>query len=107
MFFKFLIRHVKNNFDDYEHLLKGKQSCYLYRKFNEHQMTCAERVFLIERFRHVQKNAFYENYNFAARSIDLLLSVNAKFRLSFIRLLADLVALYIQTITVAVIIIYS
>ena len=107
MIIRFLASHFEKNFNKYDQLLRSKQKCKSYSEFKVNAKSCTDSIFLIENYRSFQRRAFYEKYGLRERSIDLLLSFNAKLRFSLIRLIFDLTALYIQTFIISILIIFS
>lgn len=106
----YLIAHLEKNFQNYEKLLKSKQNnhcCSTYAEFKDSPKSFADRIFLIERYRVIQRRSFYPKYGLKERAIDLLLSFNAKLRFPKLRLLIDLLALYFQTLIICFLVIFS
>ena len=94
-----LIAHLEKNFYNYDNLLKSKQKnhcCSTYAEFKNSPKSFADSIFLIEKYRAIQRKSFYLNYGLKERLIDLLLAFNAKLRFPKLRLLLDLLALNAQ-----------
>ena len=94
-----LIAHLEKNFQNYENLLKSKQKnhcCLTYAEFKNSPKSFTDSIFLIEKYRAIQRKSFYLNYGLKERLIDLLLAFNAKLRFPKLRLLLDLLALNAQ-----------
>jgi hypothetical protein len=104
---KRLIFHLEKNFNRYEDLLKSKQTCHLYSDFIGTSKSYADSIFLIERFRVYQRKTFYVKYGLTEMALNFLLSFNAKLRFPAVRLILDLIALYLQTLVISFLIVFS
>lgn len=104
---KFLMFHLEKDFNKYDKLLRSKQKCITYSTFKDTADSCVDSIFLIERYRSIQRKSFYVDYGVKERLIDFLLSLNAKFRIPVVRFTLDVIALNIQTCVVSTLVIFS